>query len=159
MAKSTKAEVDRRVHEILKLRLGGAEFPDIREYANSPEQGWGVSDSQIWRYIRAADKLCETYFQGKAGHLLARHVLQRRQLYAHAMSAGDFRTALAVLKDEAELEGIYPPKKVAPTDPTGAKEFTGGLTDADRAAALQRLYARVGQGPGGTPPDGAAPAG
>ena len=35
--KSTKAEVQRRVNEVLKLRLGGAEFPDIREYANAPE--------------------------------------------------------------------------------------------------------------------------
>src|SRR5262245_51719990 len=129
--KSTKAEVAKRVHEVLKLRLGGAEFPHIRDYANAPEQGWGVSDSQLWRYIRAADALCKEYFDARADHLPSRHLLQRRQLYAHAMSAGDFRTALAVLKDEAQLEGLYPADKVALTDPSGTKEFSGGLTDAD----------------------------
>src|SRR5262245_7148984 len=104
--KSTRAVVRQRVNEVLKLRLGGAEFPDIREYAAAPEQGWGVGDSQLWRYIKAADALCKDYFDPRAENLLARHLLQRRQLYAHAMSAGDFRTALAVLKDEAELEGL-----------------------------------------------------
>jgi hypothetical protein len=111
--KSSKPEVQKRVNEVFKLRLGGAELADIRDYANAPEQGWNVSDSQLRRYIKAADALCLDYFDAKAEHLLARHLLQRRQLYAHAMGAGDFRTALAVLKDEAELEGLYPPHKVA----------------------------------------------
>src|SRR5262245_3407999 len=125
--RSTKAEVDRRVREVFQLRLGGAEFLDLREYADAPEQSWGVSDTQLRRYIRMADALCKDYFDAKADHLLSRHLLQRRQLYARALGAGDHRTALAVLKDEAELEGLYPPKKVAPTDPSGEKEHGGGL--------------------------------
>jgi hypothetical protein len=122
--KSTKAEVQQRVLEVLRLRIGGAEFPDICQYAADPERNWQVSERQIWRYIQGADALCAKYFDAKAGHLLARHLLQRRQLYAHAMSAGDHRTALAVLRDEAELEGLYPPKKIAPTDPTGRRPAT-----------------------------------
>jgi hypothetical protein len=156
MAKSTRAEVDRRVHQVFKLRLGGAEFPDIREYAEAPERSWGVSDSQLWRYIKAADALCEKYLDAKSSHLLSRHLLQRRQLLAHCMNAGDFRTALAVLKDEAELEGLYPPKKVAPTDPTGEKEYAGGLSDAERLAAVERLHAAVGARAGGAPLNGEA---
>jgi hypothetical protein len=149
--KSTKAEVAKRVSEVFKLRLGGAEFADIREYAAAPEQGWNVSDSQLWRYILAADALCKDYFDAKAEYLLPRHLLQRRQLYAHCMSAGDFRTALAVLKDEAELERLYPPKKVAPTDPTGEKQYSVGMTDAERVAALGALRARRGEGAGAAP--------
>jgi hypothetical protein len=155
--KATKAEVRKRVSEVLKLRLGGAEFHDIREYAAA--QGWDVSDSQLWRYIKAADALCEKYFDAKAGHLLARHLLQRRQLFAHAMAAGDFATALRVAQDEARLEGLYPPTKIAPTNPAGDKPYEGSLTDADRLAALQRLYAAVGAGGGGPPAGGAAAAG
>jgi hypothetical protein len=149
--KLTKAEVRRRVEEVFKLRLGGAEFADVREYALAPEHAWGVSDGQLWRCIAAADKLVKERFDAKADHLLARHLLQRRQPYAHALGAGDFRTALAVLKDEADLEGLYLPKKVALTDPTGTQEFTGGLTDADRLLALERLHARVGARPGAAP--------
>ena len=42
-----------------------------------------------------------------------------RDLYARAVTTGEIRTALACLQDEADLLGLYPPKKVAPTDPTG----------------------------------------
>jgi hypothetical protein len=105
--KATKSQIDARVNDVLKLRLGGAEFPDIRQYASAPEQNWNVSDRQLFRYIAAADNLCEKLFDAKAGHLLARHLLQRRQLYAHALGAGDFGTALRVLQDEAKLESLY----------------------------------------------------
>jgi hypothetical protein len=149
--RSTRAEFESRVNAVLKLRLGGAEFHDLREYAVASEQNWNVSDTQLWRYVAAADRLCKRLFDAKADYLLARHLLQRRTLYAHAMNAGDYRTALAVLQDEAKLEGLYPPTKIAPTNPDGSEEYTGGFTDADRAAALERLYARLGAG-GGTPP-------
>jgi hypothetical protein len=112
--KSTKLVVRQRVEAIFQLRLGGAEFHDIREYADAPtdaegkpRQPWGVSDSQLRRYIAAADRLCQERFDAKAEHLLARHLLQRRRLFAHAQEVGDYKTALAVLKDEAELEGLY----------------------------------------------------
>jgi hypothetical protein len=157
--KATKAEVRQRVSEVLKLRLGGAEFHDIREYAAAPERGWGLSDSQLWRYISAADKLCKDYFDAKADHLLSRHLLQRRQLYAHAIGTGDFATALRVLQDEAKLEGLYPPTKIAPTNPEGDQPYAAQLSDADRLAALQRLHASVGAGAGATAANGQAPAG
>src|SRR5438477_10928369 len=81
--KSSKVEVMKRVEEVFKLRLGGAEFADIREYAAAPEQSWHVSDSQLWRYVAAADKLAQQRFDAKAEHLLSRHLLQRRQVFAH----------------------------------------------------------------------------
>jgi hypothetical protein len=153
--KSSKAEVLKRVEEVFKLRLGGAEFHDIRDYARAPEQAWNVSDSQLWRYIAAADKLVKERFDAKAEHLLARHLLQRRQLYAHAMGAGDFGTALRVLQDEAKLEGLYPPTKIAPTNPAGDQPYEcNPLSDAERLAALRNLHARVGTPNGSPPPDG-----
>jgi hypothetical protein len=142
--KSTKAEVRQRVEEVFKLRLGGANFPDILQYASAPEQAWGVSERQIWNYIKAADQLLLERFDAKAPHLLNRHLLQRNQVYAHAMGAGDFRTALAILQDEAKLEGLYPPTKIAPTNPEGDKPYVGSLTDDERLAALERLYASLG---------------
>src|SRR5215510_1924191 len=135
--KSTKAEVRKRVEEVFKLRLGGAEFADIREYARAPEQAWNVSDSQLWRYIAAADKLVKERFDARADHLLHRHLLQRRTLYAHAMGAGDFRTALAILQDEAKLEGLYPPTKTELTGKDGGPlQYEHALTDTERAAGI-----------------------
>jgi len=39
----------------------------------------------------------------------------------------------------AKLDGLYKPLKFAPTDPTGEKEYGGGLTDEQRIANLTRL--------------------
>jgi hypothetical protein len=155
--KSSKAEVLRRVEEVFKLRLGGAEFADIVQYASAPEQNWGVSARQLWNYIAAADKLVQERFDARAEHLLNRHLLQRRTLYAHAMGAGDFRTALSVLQDEAKLEALYP---AARTELTGQRGGPVRLTledllapeppqgEASRAAEQPR--------PGGPAPGGAA---
>ncbi len=157
--RSSKAEVLKRVEAVFKLRLGGAELHDLREFADAPEQQWNISDTQLRRYIAAADKLMKERFDSKADHLLARHLLQRRQLYAHAMGAGDYATALRVLQDEAKLEGLYPPTKVAPTTPEGDQPYALALSDADRLAALERLHARLGAPAGGPPANGHAPAG
>src|SRR5688572_23280510 len=106
--RSDKVTVQQRVEEVLQLRLLGAEFIDIRKYANEPEpdsgrQPWNVSDSQLWRYIRAGDELLARTLDKDRDRLLNRHLAQRRALHARAMSVADYRTALAVLKDEAEL--------------------------------------------------------
>jgi hypothetical protein len=108
MPRSTREQLRQRVAEVFRLRIGGAEFHDLREYADAPERNWGVSDTQLRRYVAMADALCKERFDARAEHLLARHLLQRRQLYAHAMGAGDFGTALRVLQDEAKLEALYP---------------------------------------------------
>src|SRR5262249_48061978 len=64
-AKSTKAEVRKRVEAVSELRRGGAGFADVRAFARMPEaadgtrgEPWGVSDGHLRRYIRAADRLC-----------------------------------------------------------------------------------------------------
>lgn len=67
----------------------------------------------MWRYIAKADALCKRYFNANADHLLSRHLLQRRQLYAHALGAGDYSTALRTLDSEAKLEGLFPATKVS----------------------------------------------
>jgi hypothetical protein len=144
--KSTRAEVMKRVEEVFKLRLGGAEFADIVQYASAPEQNWGVSKRQLWNYVRAADRLVKERFDARAEHLLNRHLLQRRTLYAHAMGAGDYRTALAVLQDEAKLEGLYPPTKVAPTTPDGQEAWAPALRDlSDEELAVAARLAERGR--------------
>jgi hypothetical protein len=147
--RSTKAELLQRVEQVFKMRLGGAEFADIREYATAPAQSWNVSDSQLWRYIAAADKLVKERFDAEAEHLLARHLLQRRQLYAHAMGAGDFGTALRVVQDEAKLEGLYPAEKHEHTGKDGGtvvlhvvEEIVGRPAPAALAGIVEEVVTR-----------------
>lgn len=88
----------------------------MREYALAQE--WGVSDGQLWRYVAKADEALVTALEKNRGKLLARHLAQRRLLYAKALESGAWGQALAALKDEAELERLYdPPTADAPALP------------------------------------------
>jgi hypothetical protein len=165
-SKATQAEVRLRVLEILRIMLDGAEWFDVCEFVREQEQTAGsvwelkerkpLSESQVWRYIQKANREIALSCRTSSKRLLRRHLAQRRNLYAKAVNAGDIRTALAVLRDEAELEGLYPPKKIAPTTPDGEDPYDANFSDADRATALQALYARLGTGSGGPASDGQA---
>jgi hypothetical protein len=105
MAKATKAEVAERVEAVLRARLDGAQFHDIRQYA--AEKEWGVSERQLWRYVAASDEMLAQRQERDRGKLFARHVAQRQALYARAVKSGNYRVALAAARDEAELLCLY----------------------------------------------------
>ena len=144
MAKSNKVTVEARVTDVLRLTLAGAEFGDIEQYAS--EQGWNVCERQIRRYIETAHQRFAEMTKRDREQLLGRHLMQRRALYARAMKANDLRTALQVLRDEANLEGLYPPTKVAPTTPDGKHPYHsaafGGVRREERVTKL--LLAEAG---------------
>ena len=104
--KSTKSEILKRVEEILQIRLSGAEFVDIRQHAS--ENGWKLSDRQLRRYIARTDDLLAETLEKNRDKIFNRHIAQRRALYARAASISDYGTCLRILKDEAELLGLYP---------------------------------------------------
>jgi hypothetical protein len=143
--KATKAVVAQRVDAVLRIRIDGAQFHDIVQYA--AEQQWGVGERQLWNYVAAADALLVARQEKDRDKLFARHVAQRQALVARAVNAADYRTALAALKDEAELLGLYPPRKVAPTDPTGTKPASVFLTAEEMSdEELARIAGRGGGG-------------
>lgn len=113
--KATKLVSQQRVSEALKLRLRGAEFPVIQEHFKT--LGWDLSDQMVYYYIHKADQILEDQICQDREALFRQHVGQRKRLYAVAMGAGDYATAHRVLKDEAELLGLYPARK---TEVTGA---------------------------------------
>ncbi|HEX5273161.1 MAG TPA: hypothetical protein VFW33_21845 [Gemmataceae bacterium] len=117
--KATKAQVEARVTELLRIRLDGAEFWDIREYVREKEQEDGslwrlaedqkpLSDSQLWRYLARVNQAIAQSSRASRKKLIRQHQAQRRALYAKAVAQGDIRAALACKRDEAELLGLYP---------------------------------------------------
>lgn len=143
--KADKATVALRVEAVLRLLIAGAQYHEIRQYAT--KQGWDVSERQVRRYIASANDQLAGLGEARRERLLDRHLVQRGNLYARAVQAGDLGTALRVLQDEAELLGMYPPKKVAPTTPDGDKPYQPvTFTDGQRAEALRRLLQRVAGG-------------
>ena len=103
--KATAAEISKRVEELLRLKLDGAQFHDIVQYAS--EKGWGVVDRQLCEYMRRADDLLRERQEKSRSRLLAYHRAARRALYARSLQSADFRTALAVLDSEAKLTGLF----------------------------------------------------
>ncbi len=148
--KATQTIIQQRVEQVLKIRLCGAEFHNIRDYAaeSDPETGrpWQVSDSQLWRYVAKSDELLASSLERNRDKLLNRHLGQRRALFARAMEAGDWRTALAILRDEGELLNLYPPKRTEVSGPDGGPLQTATLemTESERTDAISALFARVG---------------
>jgi hypothetical protein len=157
--KATKAQVRARVEEVLQIRLDGGEFWDVREYAREKEQEEGsawhlapgqkpLSDGQLRRYVSRADAMIAESFRASRKKLLRRHLGWRRNLYAKAVAAGDYRAALAAARDEAELLNLYPPKKTQLTGKGGAPLIPPTpekrLTDAQRQAAITAILARLG---------------
>jgi hypothetical protein len=156
--KATKTQIQTRVDEILCIRLDGAEFWHVREYVREKEQEAGsvwelpagrkpLSDPTLWRYIGMADEQLKVYSLSSRKKLLRRHLGQRRNLYAKAVSAGDYRTALAAVQDEAKLLGLYPPAKHELTGKGGkdlfpapkvlTREQFNQLTDEERLQYLR----------------------
>ncbi len=139
MAKSDKATVSRRVQDVVRLLLAGAEFAEIRQYASALE--WGVSDRQLRRYVERAYKRLAKSTARDRDQLLGRHLMQRRALYARSIKGNDLRTALQILRDEANLQGLYPPTKIAPTTPDGKRPYSLDSPGLSRQERLVRQIA------------------
>jgi hypothetical protein len=168
MRRASKDLVDARVNDLVQIILAGAvlEF-DLCEFVREKEREEGsawhlaegekpLSYSQIRRYAVRAERVIAETTRTSRKRLLRKHRARRQHLYALAVQQGDIRAAAAVLKDLAELEGLYPPRKIAPTNPQGDRPYEP-LSDDQRAAAIAAILARVGAaGPG---PDLAGPAG
>jgi hypothetical protein len=119
-AQASSAQVQLRTEELLCIILDGATSWDARAFVREKEKEAGslwelpegakpLSDSQIRRYMARADKMIAESCRASRKKLLRRHLAQRRNMYAKAISQGDIRTALAVARDEAELQGLYKP--------------------------------------------------
>jgi hypothetical protein len=147
--KSDNAEIAKRIEEVLRVRLDGAQFHDIVQYGS--ESGWNVSDRQIRKYIARADALLVERQDTRRKRVVARHLAQRMALYARALNAADHRTALAVLDSEAKLRGLYPEKDI--------KELVKlAATQGQRIEELERRLADAHSTPATAPPPPPQPA-
>jgi hypothetical protein len=73
--------------------------------------------------------------------LLGRHLMQRRALYARAMKVSDVKTALNVLKDEAQLQGLYTAVKNGDVTSPGGNPLLTGPSPISREERFYRTLA------------------
>jgi hypothetical protein len=166
--KCTRATARQRAEDVLRVRLDGAQFFQLREYVREreaageapwaiPPGGKPLSDSQLWRYCQRADKLLAESIDTDRGALIREHVGKRRMIYARAINKGDERTALAAARDECELWGLYAPTRQEVSGPGGGPllnvDVAVTMTPAERVAQVRRLIAaaRARQGQAALP--------
>src|SRR5438105_990841 len=140
VSKAEALRVQQRTDELVMIRLDGAQFWDVVQYVSekATEAGscWEVkaggkalSERQLRNYLRKADALILASVKQKRSKAIRRHLAQRANLYAKAVNAGDVRTALAVLQDEAQLRGLYPERKTTIRGKMGGAPLVLNITE------------------------------
>jgi hypothetical protein len=153
-AQADALKTQRRVDDVLRIRLDGAEWWDVVAFVRGkqadeaspwyvPPDGKPLCESMIRIYQRRADELILSAHEKSRRKLFRRHLAQRRHLYAKAATSGDLRSALACLQDEAKMLGLYPAEKTRHAGPDGASaprfEFIEVPADAaDRGGEARR---------------------
>ncbi len=164
----SKVVVQQRVEEILSIRLDGAQFWDVESYVREQEAKgeppWQIpggatplSTRTIWRYIEKANTLWRKACEDNRDKLLFRHLAQRKHIYTKAMAAGDYRTALAAVRDEAELLSLYPKPAVSVGAAVVNLNITETVIEAPRIEAQPLLIEHTPEAPHESTSNGTAP--
>jgi len=114
--KTTKAEKIRRVDVIFGLLSKGFTRSQICQYVTKQEEAgaiaWGVSERTIDRYIQAATLRFEEVAEVHNNQRFGRALTRLDDLYARTVAINDYKTALSIVKAEADLIGLTAPKKI-----------------------------------------------
>ena len=103
--KVDKLTKERRVEAVYRLMLDGYTAGQIMH----DTAAWGLKERQRRAYIaEARARINEGMTPLDRAELLAEHLAARRKMRREAKTVKD---KLALLKDEAELLGLYPPKR------------------------------------------------
>lgn len=102
--RSDKIEFYNRIRTIQEWLLTGAPVSDI---CVNISRNWNVGDRQAFRYIKEARSLFIEQNKSEIEEKKAFHISARMKLYEISLKEKDLKTSLAVLKDIADLEGLY----------------------------------------------------
>jgi len=127
-AKSTRAEVARRIDAVYELVLQGVTRRGIAAYA--AQHGWGVSPRQLDTYTARARKLLSQQAERDRDEELGTACAQLDLLFRKALAAEDRPEARLVLAQRIELLGLAAARRHELAGPGGAP--LGG-TIAERA--------------------------
>lgn len=106
MPSEPSAELDPdRVKEVLRIRIDGAQFHDVIDYA--AEKAWNATEAECAALIRAADNLLVRRQDRSRKRITARHIAQREALYARALNGADYGTCVRILGEIGKLQGLY----------------------------------------------------
>ncbi len=144
-----KACVERRIDELLRIKLDGAEFSDVREYVRQKEieagSNWFLedghkpySDKMLRNYITRVHKIMFSGLPNVRSKIITEHRAKVRNLYARAVTTGDLSTALRALHEEGLILGLYI-TKIETTNKTELSEMSDADLDAERGRLRKEI--------------------
>lgn len=113
MSKSTAAETSLRVEKVVEFLLQGWSRRKICEYALN-EEDWGVSESQIDRYIKKARLEIKAQSEKNIATDYALAVVRLEYLYSRALEQENLSLAARTIKDMISLQTLSRPQVVSP---------------------------------------------
>ena len=116
--KITAVELSNRLAIVGDMLLSGLQRKDIlRAVLTSKEDkglGWDVTENMIDRYIARCSNMFKELSKRRREDSFADHLAKRDFIYRRCIKKSDERTALAALRDKAELERLYEPDNEVP---------------------------------------------
>ncbi len=122
MAKSSKAELNQRVKEVMNILLEGGERGFILQYSSGI---WDVSERQADNYIRLANELIIKSVKRDINVDYAKAVRRYERLYLLAVAKEDYRTATSINKELTALQGLLKTQ----VEHSGSVQFISNIPD------------------------------
>ena len=106
--KSTKAEIEERVHTIYQMRIAGKSKTDICRFSSAE---WGVTERQAERYIAKAQELVRDDYQMDRKQMLAEVISRYEKVYEKAFAKNQLSNCIGALSGISRLTGLEPDRK------------------------------------------------
>ena len=100
MAKASKIEIDRRVHEVVKLIASAKTNSYICQYAATE---WGASQRQAFRYLAKAREIIRADYSIERSEFLASRIALLDKIAEASIREKQHSNAVGALRLQAEL--------------------------------------------------------
>ena len=120
MTQQDAVNANERTLAALALRKAGLTYPEIAKELgfNSQQAAYGAVKRALKKTLQEPSEAVRTLELERLDAIL--HPQYEQALGGDSRSA---EVALKVLDQRAKMLGLYPPVKIAPTDPTGTEEY------------------------------------
>ena len=143
--RSSKAELEDRIHKVLDLMLAGARSHEIVRLCSAE---WKISGRQVENYIRRAHELRHELALEQAAKLVDDVLIEYWELYRACFASKDYSECRRLLKDMAVLRGQW----VNRSGPEREDPFLAGIEELN--ASLAGMKGADYESPAYTPAEG-----
>lgn len=103
---ASRDEIARRVDKIYTILVRGV-YDNSKIFELAKQEGWSVSERQIYNYINRARKLLEEQADVKREYEFGRSLARLNDLYNKALALLDFRACVTIQKEINKLYSFY----------------------------------------------------